>query len=141
VLCSVKRLHLASESSYIAPMPRAQRLPATSSIGDYIRRQRQLAHVSLRKVAEQSGISAAMLREIENGLRNPTGTILQSIARALRLSAETLHLQAGVLDPQAGDAIDTVREIHRDPNLTERQRDTLIEIYEAFCAANRARRD
>src|SRR5262245_10253460 len=101
------RLHAGSGSDYSARMPRTRRLPARSSSGDDIRRERQLAHVSLRKVAEQSGISAAMLKEIENGLQNPTGTILQSIARALRLSAETLHLQAGVLDPQETDAIDT----------------------------------
>jgi|ERR1019366_6457359 transcriptional regulator with XRE-family HTH domain len=117
-------------------MPQPKRLPPTSSIGDYIRRQRQLANISLRKMAEQSGISAAVLQEIENGLRNPSRTILQSIAGALRLSAETLHLQAGVLDPQEIDDIDAVREIRRDPHLTERQREMLIEIYQAFCAAN-----
>ena len=122
-------------------MPRAQRRERSSSIGDYIRRQRQVANISLRKVAEQSGISAAVLTEIEQGLRNPSGTILRSIARALRLSAETLHLQAGVIDPQDGDEIDTIREIRRDPSLTGRQRDSLIEIYEAFRTANRARRE
>lgn len=122
-------------------MPKVRHPPRSSSIGDYIRRQRQLANLSLRKMAEQSGISAAVLQEIENGMRDPSGTILQSIARALRLSAETLHLQAGVLDPQDSDEIDTVREIRRDPNLTQRQRDVLLEVYEAFCAANRARRD
>jgi transcriptional regulator with XRE-family HTH domain len=122
-------------------MPKAQRVRERSTIGDYIRRQREVANISLRKVAEQSGISAAVLTEIEQGLRNPSGTILRSIARALRLSAETLHLQAGVIDPQDGDEIDTVREIRRDPSLTGRQRDTLIEVYEAFRAANRARRE
>jgi transcriptional regulator with XRE-family HTH domain len=88
-------------------------------------------------MAEQSGISAAVLQDIESGLRNPSGTIVQSIARALRLSAETLYLQAGVLDPQEIDLADTVREIRRDPHLTERQRDVLIEIYEAFRDVNR----
>ena len=119
-------------------MAKAKQAPA-SSIGDYIRRQRQLADISLRKMAEQSGISAAVLNEIEDGLRNPSATIVQSIAKVLRLSAETLQLQAGVLDPQDRDEIGAIREIHRDPNLTERQRQVLIEIYEAFCIANRAR--
>jgi len=109
-----------------------------STIGDYIRRQRQLANVSLRKVAEQSGISAAVLNEIEEGLRNPSKTLLQSIAGALRLSAETLYLQAGVIDPQDDEAIGTIREIRRDPNLTQRQRDILIEIYDTFAATNKA---
>lgn len=122
-------------------MPKGKRSPQTSSIGEYIRRQRQLANISLRKMAEQSGISAAVLQEIENGMRNPSGTIVQSIARVLRLSAETLHLQAGVLDPQTTDEIDAVREIRRDPNLTARQREVLVDIYEAFCAANRTRKE
>ena len=122
-------------------MPRSKRPPQASSLGDYIRRQRQLANISLRKMAEQSGISAAVLKEIENGLRNPSGTIVQSVARVLRLSAETLYLQAGVLDQQDSEDVDAVREIRRDPNLTPRQRETLVEIYEAFCTANRTRRE
>ena len=121
-------------------MAKSKPAPRTSSLGDYIRRQRQLANISLRKMAEQSGISAAVLQEIENGLRDPSRTILQSIAGALRLSAETLHLQAGVLDPQEIDDIDAVRDLRRDPNLTARQREMLIEIYQAFCAANRTAR-
>lgn len=122
-------------------MAKPKHAPQTSSVGDYIRRQRQLANISLRKMAEQSGVSAAVLTEVENGIRNPSGTIIQSIARVLRLSAETLFLQAGVLDPQDTEEIDAIREIRRDPRLTERQREMLVEIYEAFCAANRARQE
>jgi len=122
-------------------MAKSRRAPQTSSVGDYIRRQRQLANISLRKMAAQSGVSAAALNEIEHGLRNPSRTILTSIARALRLSAETLHLQAGVLDPKDDDELDTVREIRRDPYLTERQREMLIEIYQAFRATNRSSAD
>jgi transcriptional regulator with XRE-family HTH domain len=92
-------------------------------------------------VAQQSGISAAVLKEIEGGLRNPSRTIIQSIAGALRLSAETLYLQAGVLDPQDTEEMGTVQEIRRDPSLTQRQRDALIEIYEAFCAVNRSQEE
>ena len=122
-------------------MSKPKHAPQTSSIGDYIRRQRQLANISLHKMAEQSGISAAVLKEVENGIRNPSGTIIQSVARVLRLSAETLFLQAGVLDPQDTEEIDAIREIRRDPNLTERQREMLVEIYDAFRATNRARRE
>jgi len=121
-------------------MPKSRRTAPTASLGDYIRRQRELANISLRKMADQSGISAAVLQEIENGLRNPSRTIIQSIAGALRLSAETLQLQAGVLDPQDVEDVNAVRELRRDPNLTERQRSILVEIYQAFCAANRAAR-
>ncbi len=113
----------------------------SSTLGDYIRRQRQLANISLRKVAEQSGISAAVLNEIEQGLRNPSRTIIQSIAGALRLSAETLYLQAGVLDPQSAEEVPTLRELRRDPALTQRQREVLTDLYESFCELNRARRE
>jgi transcriptional regulator with XRE-family HTH domain len=115
--------------------------PRSRSIGDYIRRQREMANLSLRKMAEQSGISAAVLNEIEDGLRDPSRTILQSIAGVLRLSAETLQLQAGILDPKDLEQIDAIREIRRDANLTERQRDILVEIYQAFRAANRSPRE
>ena len=120
-------------------MAKTKSTPSALGIGEYIRRERQLANISLRKVAQQSGISSAVLQEIENGLRNPSGTIVQSIARALRLSAETLYLQAGVLDPQEIEENDVVREIQRDPQLTTRQRECLVQIYDAFCTANRTR--
>ncbi len=109
-------------------------------VGDYIRAQRELANISLRKMSEQSGISASVLKDIEAGIRNPSGAIVQSIARALRLSAETLYLQAGVLDPKDVDEVDAVRELRRDPHLTEPQREILIEIYRAFCIVNRQER-
>ncbi|HVN86145.1 MAG TPA: helix-turn-helix transcriptional regulator [Candidatus Binatia bacterium] len=118
-----------------------KRATSSSSIGDYIRRQRELANISLRKMADMSGVSAGVLSEIEQGLRNPSRTLLQSIATALRLSAETLQLQAGVIDPRDVDDADAVREIKRDPHLTDRQRETLVEIYSAFRAVNRTRRE
>jgi len=122
-----------------APSERVRRpTPQLQSVGEYIRRQRRLANVSLRKMAELSGLSASVIKEIESGLRNPSRTILQSLATALRLSAETLQLQAGVIDPQTLDEVDTVREIRRDAHLTERQRDILIEIYRTFRAANQS---
>jgi transcriptional regulator with XRE-family HTH domain len=111
---------------------------ASSSLGDYVRRQRQLANISLRKMAEQSGLSAGLLAEIESGIHNPSQTILQSLARGLRLSAETLYLQAGVLDPRDVEESDSVREILRDPHLTERQRDALVEVYRSFRGVNEA---
>lgn len=113
----------------------------TGSIGDYIRRQREIANVSLRKLSEQSGISAAVLKEIESGLRHPSKTIVGSIAAGLRLSAETLYLQAGVLDPQSVDESPSVREVRRDPHLTTRQREILVEIYATFRSENRRKRE
>ena len=119
---------------------RRRTLRPASSLGDYLRRQRELADISLRKMAEQSGISAALLKEIEGGLHDPSRTILQSLARALRLSAETLYLQAGVLDPEDAEESDAVREILRDPHLTERQREIIVEVYAAFRNTNKGQR-
>ncbi|MBX3025412.1 transcriptional regulator [bacterium] len=114
----------------------AARRTRSSSLSDYLSRQRSLADISLRKIIERSGIPGVVLREIEGGLKNPSQAIMQSLAGALRLSAETLYLQAGVLDPRELDESDAVRELRRDPHLTERQRETVVEVYKAFRRAN-----
>jgi len=108
------------------------------SLAGYLRRQRSLADISLRKIIERSGIPGVVLKELEGGLQHPSQTLLQSLAGALRLSAETLYLQAGVLDPREVEESDAVREIRRDPHLTEHQRDTVVEVYKAFRRSNRA---
>jgi hypothetical protein len=74
-------------------------------------------------------------------VRAAAGMALNSLAGALRLSAETLYLQAGVLDPRDVEESDAVRELRRDPYLTEHQRETVVEVYTAFRKANQARRD
>jgi len=126
-----------------SPTAAAERSPAaqssrTRSLANYLRRQRSLADISLRKIIERSGIPGIVLKELEGGLQHPSQTILQSLAGALRLSAETLYLQAGVLDPRDVEETDAVREIRRDPHLTERQRDIVVDVYKAFRRANQA---
>ncbi len=119
--------------------PAAKSKPSKpQSLADYLRRQRSLADISLRKIIERSGIPGVVLKELEGGLQHPSQTILQSLAGALRLSAETLYLQAGVLDPRDVEESETVREIRRDPHLTELQRETVVEVYKAFRRGNRA---
>ncbi len=110
----------------------AAREASSPSFGEYLRRQRNLANKSLRKVAQQTGIPSTLLSEIEAGIRKPSRTILGSLAGALRLSADTLYLQAGVIDPRDPGESDVVREIDRDPLLTRRQADILIELYRTF---------
>jgi len=117
------------------PAPKPKRV---QSLADYLRRQRSLADISLRKIIERSGIPGVVLKELEGGLQHPSQTLLQSLAGALRLSAETLYLQAGVLDPRDLEESDAVREIRRDPHLTEQQRDTVVEVYKAFRRSNQA---
>lgn len=121
----------------VDPAP-APRRPRPSTLSDYLSRQRSLADISLRKIIERSGIPGVVLREIEGGLKNPSQAIMQSLAGALRLSAETLYLQAGVLDPRELDESDAVRELRRDPHLTEHQRETVVEVYKAFRRSNLA---
>src|SRR5215470_4074335 len=125
-----------SAAAASAPTPAASKPKRPQSLADYLRRQRSLADISLRKIIERSGIPGVVLRELEGGLQNPSQTLLQSLAGALRLSAETLYLQAGVLDPKDIEESDAVRELRRDPHLTERQRETVVEVYKAFRRAN-----
>jgi transcriptional regulator with XRE-family HTH domain len=99
-------------------------------LGEFIRDQRRLDHLSLRKLSELAGISNPYLSQIERGLRKPSAEILQQIARALEISAETLYVRAGILEER--DGADLVAEIRRDPELTEEQKKTLIRIYTSF---------
>jgi len=102
-----------------------------SSIGEYIRQQREQAGKSVRQLAEAAGVSNPYLSQIERGLRKPSADILQQIAKGLRISAEALYVQAGILEDRPGDS--GVRSaLLTDPHLTERQKQVLIEIYESF---------
>jgi transcriptional regulator with XRE-family HTH domain len=102
-----------------------------NTIGDYIRQQREQAKISLRQLAQAAGVSNPYLSQIERGLRKPSADILQQIAKGLRISAEALYVQAGILEDRPGDS--GVRSaLLTDPQLTERQKQVLIEIYESF---------
>jgi len=102
-----------------------------SAIGAYIREQREQAKISLRQLAQSAGISNPYLSQIERGLRRPSADILQQIAKGLRISAEALYVQAGFLEDRPPGSV--VREaVLTDEELTERQKQMLIEIYESF---------
>ena len=102
-----------------------------SDLGQFIREQRNTARLSLRRLSELAGISNPYLSQIERGLRRPSAEILQQIARALRISAETLYVQAGILDPPVG-VPDLARQILGDPYLSEEQKQALVRIYVSF---------
>ena len=103
-------------------------------LGAFIREQRRSARLSLRKLSDLAGISNPYLSQIERGLRKPSAEILQSIAKALRISAETLYVQAGILDEDRDH--DLVAEILKDSSITERQKQALIEHYRSYVEAN-----
>ncbi|MCX7619505.1 MAG: helix-turn-helix domain-containing protein [Acidimicrobiales bacterium] len=107
-------------------------------LGEFIREQRRIGHLSLRKLSEMAGISNPYLSQIERGLRKPSAEILQQIARSLQISAETLYVRAGILEERDTE-FDLVAEIKRDPYLNEEQKKTLVHIYESFRAQQRAR--
>ena len=104
---------------------------SVSSIGQYIREQREQAKISLRQLAAAAGVSNPYLSQIERGLRKPSAEILQQIAKGLRISAEALYVQAGILEDRRPDS--GVRAaLLADPELSERQKQVLLEIYESF---------
>jgi transcriptional regulator with XRE-family HTH domain len=108
-----------------------------NSIGEYIREQREQARISLRQLAQQAGVSNPYLSQIERGLRKPSADILQQIAKGLRISAEALYVQAGILEDRPADS--GVRSaLLSDPGLSERQKQVLVEIYESFRRENAA---
>lgn len=99
-------------------------------LGEFIREQRRSSRLSLRKLSDLAGISNPYLSQIERGLRKPSAEILQAIAKALRISAETLYVRAGILDEDRDH--DLVAEILKTSSLTERQKQVLIDIYRSF---------
>jgi len=102
------------------------------SLGDYLREQRSLAQMSLRQLAEQSDVSNPYLSQIERGLRRPSAEVLQQIARALKISVESLYVKAGILDASEVEEGSVEHAIARDARLTDRQRTALIDIYRSF---------
>ncbi len=110
-----------------------------NSIGEYIREQREQARISMRQLAQAAGVSNPYLSQIERGLRKPSADILQQIAKGLRISAEALYVQAGILDDRLSDS--GVRAaLLADSDLSERQKQVLKEIYESFRRENAAAR-
>ena len=102
-----------------------------SQVGDFIREQRAAARVSLRELARNAGVSNPYLSQVERGLRKPSAEILAAIARGLKISAESLYEQAGILDRRSGNP-DTVAAIRSDDLLSERHKAVLLELYETY---------
>ena len=107
------------------------------NIGEYIREQRNSAKISLRELAKQAGVSNPYLSQIERGLRKPSAEILQQIAKGLRISAEVLYVEAGILQQREGGAL--ADAIVAATDLTERQKQVLLDVYESFRRENAAK--
>jgi transcriptional regulator with XRE-family HTH domain len=116
---------------------------AMGSVGEYLAEQRRSAQLSLRQLSDLAGVSNPYLSQIERGLRRPSAEVLQQLAKALRISAETLYIRAGILDPD--DGTDGTRRtssvadaILLDPALNERQKRVLLDVYASFVRENDA---
>jgi transcriptional regulator with XRE-family HTH domain len=125
-------------------MPQEEKLSAVvstaaSDIGSFIRAQREAAQVSVRQLAQKAGVSNPYLSQIERGLRKPSADVLNQIAKALRVSAEVLYVQAGILEPSANSEVRDA--IITDTAITERQKQVLLDIYTSFVQQNEAARE
>jgi transcriptional regulator with XRE-family HTH domain len=111
------------------------------NLGAFIRAQRQLANLSLRQMADLAHVSNPYLSQLERGLHEPSVRVLQSIGRALNLSAETLLAHAGLAgDPVESAAFDTAAAIRRDPALSDEQKQALLSVYRSYVQGNAASR-
>ncbi|MCU1646029.1 MAG: putative HTH-type transcriptional regulator [Nocardia sp.] len=112
---------------------------AAHDIGGFIRAQREIAQVSLRQLAQLAGVSNPYLSQIERGLRNPSAEVLAQIAKGLRLSSEVLYMRAGYLEQRAHGPVRDA--LLADTEITERQKQVLLDIYESFRRENAANED
>src|SRR3954469_10361508 len=107
-----------------------------ADLGEYLKEQRQHAKLSLRQLADAAGVSNPYLSQIERGLKKPSAEILQSLAKGLRISAESLYVRAGILDEQDPSQVEVKAAILGDVTLNERQKRVLLDIYQSFCSEN-----
>jgi len=101
-------------------------------VGEFIRQQRETAQKSIRDLAKSAGVSNPYLSQIERGIRRPSADILQQIARALEISAETLYVRAGILDGTPPVASSVPEAIINDERLSNEQKASLLSVYRSF---------
>jgi transcriptional regulator with XRE-family HTH domain len=105
-----------------------------TELGGFIRSQREVARISVRRLAELADVSNPYLSQIERGLRKPSADILQQIAKALHISSESLYVRAGILEPDHDVVTSVVEAVQRDPHLDPEQKQTLLRVYESLRA-------
>lgn len=132
-------MHLLAIASTLAGMVKIRTHKITDqlgSLGEFIAGQRRAAQLSLRQLAAQAGISNPYLSQIERGVRKPSAEVLQQLAKALRVSAETLYVRAGILDPEDHPATSVEMAVLADSAITERQKRVLVDVYTSFVKEN-----
>jgi transcriptional regulator with XRE-family HTH domain len=106
-----------------------------ADLGEFIKGQREVASLSVRRLAEMAGVSNPYLSQIERGLRKPSADILQQIAKALQISAETLYVRAGILTDEPVTGNEVRDAIARDPKLSQEQRAALLNVYDSYTSS------
>ena len=109
---------------------------AVGGLGDYLKEQRVAAALSLRELAEQSGVSNPYLSMVERGVRNPSAQVLQQIAKALQISAEQLYIRAGLLSVEDETTGSVEHAVLHDPRLSEEQKSVLLDLYSSFVSGS-----
>jgi transcriptional regulator with XRE-family HTH domain len=120
----------------VPPDLRAEFEDRLADVGDFIRNQREVASMSVRRLAAAANVSNPYLSQIERGLRRPSAEILQQIAKALKISVETLYVRAGILADESAAAIGVREAIGSDPHLTPEQKQALLNVYESFVTSS-----
>jgi transcriptional regulator with XRE-family HTH domain len=128
----------ADKRAAAAKKPAHTAASVVGSLGEYLKEQRLASRLSLRQLADQVGVSNPYLSQIERGLRRPSAEVLNQLAKALRISAEQLYVQAGIVHPDASAAGSVELAILGDHQLTERQKQSLLDVYSSFLALNQA---
>lgn len=111
----------------------------SNSLGDYLREQRQNARLSVRQLSELAGVSNPYLSQIERGLKRPSAEILQQLAKGLSVSAESLYVRAGLLDPVEhphSERLGVREAVSADPVLSGKQKASLLAVYDSYVAAD-----
>src|SRR3954454_11897291 len=109
---------------------------SVENLGDYLREQRLAARLSLRQLADQTGVANPYLSQIERGLRRPSAEVMQQLAQGPRIWAETLYVRAGILNLDESEVRSVELAVLADPGLNERQKQSLLDVYHSFRAAN-----
>lgn len=105
-----------------------------STLGDLLRKQRELAAIPMRQLARMAGISGPYLSQIERGLRAPSDQVLTALADNLQISVDVLRSQSTNGGTDQDDTL--LAAIRREPRLTPAQRTSLEQVYLAFLASN-----
>ena len=106
-----------------------------AALGDFIKSQRRLAELSQRELARLADLSDAYLSQLERGLHEPSIRVLNGLSEALNVPSDRLLRFLGRM-PEPADHPSTEAVILTDEQLTDPQKQSLLDVYRAFLSAN-----